>query len=130
MLAACLMLPVCAHAGGHPLSAQLWVITGFITLYFLGTVPVVKTHIRKRGDRGWLIFSVSFHVLIAILAVIAAATGWVHWAVVAVSLGLVARAYGMPAYCAATNTRLTPRTVGLVEVVATIAIVVSVLLPV
>ncbi|WP_353066411.1 YwiC-like family protein [Arcanobacterium hippocoleae] len=64
--AACLMLPVAAHArsGVSALSAldiSIWLATFIIGWYFLGTVFYVKTNIRKRNSAAWLTISGIFH---------------------------------------------------------------------
>ena len=54
--------------GGDP---DLWRITLVVFLYFAGTAFYVKTMIRERGSRGWLIASVAWHALTLAVAVLA-----------------------------------------------------------
>lgn len=78
VLAACLMLPVAfdaaapAGAGGWP---RVWYATILVLAYFLGTVLYVKTVIRERGSRRYLVGSIAYHAALVALP-------WAAWWVV------------------------------------------------
>ncbi|MDO5731178.1 YwiC-like family protein [Corynebacterium sphenisci] len=129
VLAACLMLPVAAWAGGHPLDARVIAVTGVLTVYNLGTVPYVKTLIRERGDRGWLLFSLAFHALAVLAAVAAAAVGRVHWLVPVVALLVAGRAWWMPHAAARRGAPWRPRTIGVSEMAVSAAVILAAVLP-
>ncbi|MHA3946504.1 YwiC-like family protein [Cellulomonas bogoriensis] len=130
VLAACLMLPVAHQVGGGSVwpweaLAATWPATVVVALYFVGTVPYVKTMIRERGNPRMRDASLAFHVVAtAVVAVLAA--GWPvggqvvpGWAVVVVFVALTVRAVVVPRRWPAA----TPKQVGLGEVVATVAVV-------
>lgn len=112
----CLMTLVAYDAGGGTDWRRAWLLAGVLAAYFAGTVFYVKTMIRERGDSGYLTASVIFHAAATIAMV------WVHPALVAVFTLLSLRATIAPRY------RLTPKAVGIGEVVATIAVAVTALL--
>lgn len=140
---ACLVTPVlwsAGLAGRAPLGALTAVgdavrdpglrrATGVLALttvaqlaYFVGTVAYVKTMIRERGDRGWLVGSVAYHAVCTVALLAAALLGLpslVHplarWGLVAL-LGLAtARAALMPLLGARPGRTITPMQVGLLE---------------
>lgn len=127
VLAASLILPVIAWAGDG-LDAKAWTVTAVYAVYFLGTVPYVKTLIRERGERDWFLGSVGYHVAALIAAVAAAALGVAHWAVVAVAVVMLARAWGMPASGARRDKPWTPKQVGMLEGAITALVVLAALL--
>ncbi|ATE55898.1 YwiC-like family protein [Actinosynnema pretiosum] len=107
----CLMVLVVAVVADAPLSGAL--VPFLVTLlYFTGTVLYVKTMIRERGNRAYLVASVAFHV-VALGAV--APFGLLSAVVFA---GLLARAWVLPGH------PLTPRQVGLAEIVASALVLV------
>jgi hypothetical protein len=107
----CLMVPLAAVvAGGSARGAALPALVLFA--YFAGSLLYVKTMIRNRGERGYLVASITFS---------AAAT--VGVALVAWPLGvlfalLTARAAWLP------TRRLTPKQVGLLEMAPCVALAV------
>jgi len=89
--------------------------------YLVGTVLVVRSVIRERGNRGFVALSVGFHA--AFLAVAAVALPWPYAACAA---GLLARAVALPLVerrRAGTSHPLRPIQVGIVEIVASTALV-------
>ncbi|WP_409484550.1 YwiC-like family protein [Arsenicicoccus dermatophilus] len=90
--------------------------------YFVGTVAYVKTMIRERGDRGWLVGSVAYHAACTLALLTAAALGTpplVHplarWALVVLMGVTTARAALMPRLAARPGRTITPLQVGLLE---------------
>lgn len=114
-----------AHAvlTGWPwiLSVAFW-----LTAYFWATVPYVKTLVRERGSRGYLVFSAGAHALFTAGAFVAAAHGWIGWAVPVVWVLLLVRALALPLVSARRGTRIPVRYVGAGELVATILVVLAV----
>ncbi|GAA4412489.1 YwiC-like family protein [Fodinibacter luteus] len=105
-----LMVLVAYDAGGGTDWARAWTLTAVVAAYFAGTVLYVKTMIRERGDE-------RFHWLSAIAhGAATVAMTWVDpWLVVVFAL-LTVRAAVLPAY------RLSPKVVGIGEVVATVVV--------
>lgn len=90
--------------------------------YLVGTVLMVRSVIRQRGNRGFAALSVGFH---ATLVVAAAAT--LAWPYAVFFAGLTGRAAALPLVerrRAATARPLRPIHVGIVEIVASTALVV------
>lgn len=128
VVAACLMAPVAFDAGGGGEAAgswaALWVATGVLTAYFLGTVLYVKTMIRERGRRPYVLASVGYHAAGLLGAVWLAAAGRQGWGLVAVWGVLVARAFIGPAVNARRARPLRPVVVGVGEIVASAGVLV------
>lgn len=114
--ASSLMAPVAYSLGQHQQEwTYLWISTGFLCAYLLGTVPYVKTLVRKRGDRNWLLGSVIFHFSVLVVAIGFALQGAVTWLVPASWLVLLGRAVLMPAYSRRRGKRLRPAIIGSTE---------------
>ncbi|MCU7729092.1 YwiC-like family protein [Actinoplanes sp. KI2] len=108
----CLMVFVVAVVAGQPPGR---VLTPFLVvlLYFAGTVLYVKTMIRERGSRAYRRASMAFHLF---ALVVAAALGPVPAVVFAL---LLARAWLAP------GRGLTPKQVGLAEIVASALVLIA-----
>ena len=111
----CLMTLVAYDAGGGTDWHRAWVLTGVLAAYFAGTVLYVKTMIRERGEEAYHWLSGLAHAAAACAMV--AVSGWL----VLVFALLTVRAAVVPAY------RLTPKQVGIGEVVATLAVALTAL---
>ncbi|GAA4389097.1 YwiC-like family protein [Ornithinibacter aureus] len=111
-----LMVLVAYDAGSGTDWERAWLLTGILAAYFAGTVLYVKTMIRERGDE-------RFHWLSALAhgAATVAMTGVDPWLVLVFAL-LTIRAAALPAY------RLSPKAVGIGEVVATVVVATTALL--
>ena len=120
VLASSAMLPVTAVAAGKS-AADVWVPTLVIALYFCGTIPYVKTLIRKKGDRHWLVGSVAYHVACVIAMGVLAWLGLVPWWGVLIFALFALRAWWMP-YSAGHGRKWRPRDVGIGEMFATVAL--------
>jgi hypothetical protein len=109
----CLMVFVCATVADVPPDD---VVPGFlaVTAYFVGTVPYVKTMIRERGSTGYYRASVAYHLIIF------AVSAWLRAPVAILFALLLARAYAFP------KLRLTPKHVGMVEILACVLLVIAV----
>ena len=109
----CLMVLVAAGAAGVRPDAVLGPFLVAL-LYFTGTVLYVKTMIRERGERRYLVASIGYH---AAAVVPAALLAWP----LAVPFGwLLARAAWLP------RRQLTPKQVGLVELANCVVLLVMV----
>ncbi|MBD7951127.1 YwiC-like family protein [Oerskovia rustica] len=149
VLAACLMLPVAFAAGVGPGARpgaawpgvwplmplpdgvtgvagigwlQVWALFVVVLAYFAGTILYVKTLIRERGERSYLVASVVYHLAAGVVASAAlAAAGLVWWPAAALFAGLTVRAVWVP------RTQATPMQFGMGEVVASVLVTVVVL---
>ena len=111
-----LMVLVAYDAGGGTDWARAWLLTGILAAYFAGTVLYVKTMIRERGDERFQWLSALAHAAATV------AMTWVDpWLVLVFAL-LTIRAAVLPAY------RLSPKVVGIGEVVATVVVATTALL--
>lgn len=118
ILAACLMAPVVFDAGDGEDWARAWALTAVLAVYFVGTLFYVKTMIRERDSRVHYWASVGYHVAGAVAMV------WVSWWLAALFAVLAFRAAALP------GRGLTPKQVGIGEIVANVAVVVVALLTV
>lgn len=132
ILAACLMCVVAHGLGpagtgapsGWPLpgagSGQAWTAAVVLLTYFVGTVLHVKTMIRSRGSVGMRRASVTYHLIALAGAAVAPLPG----VIVAVFTVLAVRAWLIPRRWPG----MSPARLGVVEIVATVALVVGLLL--
>lgn len=111
-----LMVPVAATVAGVAV-AEVALPFAAVALYFFGTVFYVKTMIRERGSAAYYRASVAYHVL-ALVAV--------AWLLGPLPAGLFAlllvRAALLP------RRSLTPKQVGILEIIASLLLVLAVLL--
>ncbi len=100
-----LPVPVDTHMAalaGHNWSSSvtgwnwMWLVSLILLFYFFGTVPVVKTVIRERRSTPHLVFSIVFHAVAAIFALVSAVLGWTGWVLFAVFVALLARSAYFP----------------------------------
>lgn len=139
VLAACLMLPVAFAAGVGPAPGpwpgvtlsdgvtglagigwpQVWALFVLVLAYFAGTILYVKTLIRERGERSYLVASAVYHVVAGVVAAVAlAAAGLAWWPAVVLFAGLTARAVWVP------RTDAKPLQFGMGEVAASVLLLV------
>lgn len=124
VIAACLFCAVTFSDGFHTFASQLGsnaeamrVLKATLILlgYFLGTILYVKTMIRERGQRNWVVASTVFHAACMLIAALCAAQGALTWAVPAFFALVTVRAYAMPTFGPMRARRITPKQVGLTE---------------
>lgn len=137
VLAAGLMTAVAYDAGaGHvPASpdgalvgwAWVWTVTALVTAYFLGTVLYVKTNIRERGERAYLVGSLGYHLAVAAVTIVLAGVGPVPVGHAVVWVALVVRAVAVPAASARRGRPVRPLALGIGEIVATALVAVTLL---
>lgn len=124
VIAACLICAVTFSDGLFPFMRGLEVSPAFqraaiatvvLTLYFIGTIYYVKTMIRERGEKGFLITSVAYHALITVLAALAAAAHWINWLIPLFLLATTIRAAALPLAGPMRHKTITPKQVGITE---------------
>lgn len=115
-LAASLMTVVAYDAGAGTDWTRAWTLTAVLAAYFVGTVLYVKTMIRERDSRLHYRLSVGYHVLVAV------GMALVSWWLAGLFVLLAVRAAVLP------RRGLTPKQVGIGEIVANTAVVVLALL--
>ncbi|MDO5723904.1 MAG: YwiC-like family protein [Flaviflexus sp.] len=139
ILAGGLLTPVAFHlsllaghepAGRHGLDAWpwVWLATVSITGYFIGTAWYVKTNIRRREDRPFLVFSTAYHVVFAIFFTYATIQGWMSIFHAIVWWLLAARTWAVADYGHRKNIRIKPRLIGIGEIVTTVLIIIGLFL--
>jgi hypothetical protein len=111
-----LMVLVAYDAGGGTDWARAWTLTGVVAAYLVGTVLYVKSMIRERDDERFQWLSALAHAGATVAMV------WVSPWLVVVFAALTIRAAVLPAY------RLSPKVVGLGEIVASVVVSVTALL--
>jgi hypothetical protein len=122
VVAACLMTPVAFDAGQGTDWQAAWVVFGVLLAYFLGTVLYVKTMIRERGRRGYVVASVGYHLAGTVLAAGMVVTGSVSPWLPAVWLALTARALAGLLVNARRTRPLRPAVIGVGEIVASLVV--------
>jgi hypothetical protein len=95
--------------------AEVWLVAALLLAYLFGTVLYVKTMIRERGVRSYVVASVAYHAAVTVaagaLAVVHDPTWW--WATAFLAAATV-RAAALP------GRPLSPKAVGIGEIVATV----------
>ena len=126
VLAANLILPTMASAA-VPLTPKVWAAAAVLALFFVGTLPYVKTLIRERGSKAWVVGSVAYHAVAVVIVCFLTAWGFVHLIAIPVFLTLLFRAWFMPWSYQRLGLRWTPKTVGIIEGIATALVTLTVL---
>jgi hypothetical protein len=119
---ALVLVPVAAYVSGAFDTATVVTYTLITAAYQVGTVLVVRSVLRERGNEAFARLSAGFHVVLVALAAIALP---LPYAVLAA--GLAARAIALPIVqrrFAVGRHPLRPVHVGIVEIVASLAVVV------
>ncbi|QJC21180.1 YwiC-like family protein [Arcanobacterium buesumense] len=136
VLAASLLLPVSyqvSMAGDPPVTPHhMWLMTTLVFGYFLGTVFYVKTNIRQRANRSWLVLSVIWHLLFTSLSALASTGFWFAddeqlstWHTL-VWLVLTIRAWAVPTW-GERHGWVSAKILGIGEIIASIAVTVTLL---
>ncbi|GAA1624458.1 hypothetical protein [Georgenia ruanii] len=107
--------------------AWAWLVTALVTAYFLGTVPYVKTNIRERGNRAYLVGSIAFHVAVTAAVAALAAAGLVSGWHLAVWAALAVRAAAVPVLAARRGRPVRPMLLGLGEIVLSLLVALTLL---
>jgi len=113
---ALVLAPAAAHLSGAWEADAVLRATFVAAGYLVGTVFLVRSVIRERGNRSFLALSVGFHAALVLVAAVA-----LPWPYAACAAGLAARAIALPLVerrRAGTERPLRPVHVGIVEIVA------------
>jgi len=119
---ALVLVPAAGHVSGAWDQDAVVLATGVAAGYLVGTVLVVRSVIRERGNRGFAALSAGFHAVCTVAAAVALA-----WPYAVYFAALTGRAVALPLVerRAAGGLRpLRPIHVGVVEIVASTALVV------
>ncbi|MDU0479817.1 YwiC-like family protein [Staphylococcus chromogenes] len=122
VLASNLMFPVAWQLGGGDLSGVVWARTAVLAAYFCGTIFVVKTLIRERRNQSFWKWSYLYHVIALVGVAVLAAQHLVHWGAVPVFSLLFLRSVVVPHLSMRRATPLSPKTVGVLEMVCTLIV--------
>lgn len=121
--AASLMVPVARYL--HPSPMDDWprivAITAVVFGYFFGTVLFVKTNIRERGHRGYLIASIVYHIVLLLATIALGWVGLIGWWWMPIMVVVLARTIAVPPM------KLQPMPLGMIEVGACTAILLGAL---
>ena len=110
------------NAPGAPVLAVpgvVWLVAALLLAYLFGTVLYVKTMIRERGVRSYVVASVAYHAAVTAAAGVVAVVhdpSW--WWATAFLVAATVRAATLP------GRPLSPRAVGIGEIVATVLLLV------
>ncbi len=131
VVAACLMVAVAASAGSEAaLGPLVWCAALVLFAYFVGTVLYVKTMIRERGSRAYLLASVGYHLATSLLpfALYLTVPAW-RVQVAALGSAMLTAFFGALAVRAVwvPRTSATPRQVGVSEIVVSTVLTVALL---
>jgi len=117
------LVPAAAYVSGEIDIEPLVAYTAVAAAYLVGTVLVVRSVLRERGNDAFVALSVGFHVIVTTLAVILYPGGYALVAAAltgrAIALPLLQRRWASGAHS------LRPIHVGMVEIAASIAVVVT-----
>ena len=132
--ASSLMLPVAfsvSASGGllGSVPARVWVAAGVLGAQFAGTVPTVRSMVRGRGDRRWVVGSVLFHALCTAAVAGLAAAGLISAWAVPVWVAMTVRAWAMPAWSERRARPLAPKVIGPLEFVWVGLLAIALVLP-
>lgn len=126
IVAASLMTPIAYSLGDHPDAwGRVSIATVYMGLYLIGTVPYVRSLIRKRGDRTWFLGSVIFHAVYLVAAIIATLFGVLTWWASLIVALLLLRAWAMPLISTHAQRPIRPAPIGFMEFVATAVVFVG-----
>lgn len=119
---ATVLVPAAASLGPSADPATIAGSTAIVAAYLLGTVLVVRSVLRERGNGVFAAFSAGYHLALLGIAIVA-----LPWPYAVLALGLAIRAAALPVLqgrWAGTDHPLRPVQVGMVELAAGIALVV------
>ena len=119
---ALVLVPAAAYVSGEFDIGRVLAYTLVAAGYLVGTVLVVRSVLRERGNEAFAALSAGFHVVLVVLAALALPAAYA-----VLALGLAARAAALPVIqrrLAPGPKPLRPVHVGIVEIVASIAVVV------
>lgn len=116
------LVPATAYVSGSFDADRVVAYTAVAAAYLVGTVLVVRSVLRERGNTAFVTVSVGFHAVVTTIAVVLYPSAYAFLAA-----GLTVRAIALPAVqrrVASEGRTLRPIHVGMVEIAASIAVVV------
>lgn len=119
---ALILVPAAAYVSGEVDLEPIVAYTAVAAAYLAGTVLVVRSVLRERGNRTFVTLSVGFHVIVTLLAIILYPSGYALLAAL-----LTGRSLALPVIqrrWASGGRTLRPIQVGMVEIAASMAVVV------
>jgi hypothetical protein len=119
---ALVLVPAAAWVSGEFDPARVIAYTLVAAGYLFGTVLVVRSVLRERGNEAFAALSAGFHVALVLAAAVALPPAYA-----VLAIGLAGRAIALPVLqrrLAASPTPLRPIHVGIVEIVSSVAVVV------
>jgi hypothetical protein len=119
---ALVLVPAAAYVSGQVDPGRILAYSVVAGAFLVGTVLVVRSVLRERGNDRFAGLSIGFHLVVAALMAVA-----YPWPYAVLALGLAVRAVGLPLAqrrWAGGSHPLRPIQVGLVEAVASLAVVV------
>ncbi len=119
---ALVLVPAAAWVSGEFEIVRVVAYTLVAAGYLIGSVLVVRSVLRERGNEAFAALSAGFHVVLVVLAVVALPAAYA-----VLALGLAGRAVALPVLqrrLAAGPRPLRPVHVGIVEIVSSVAVVV------
>jgi len=117
---ALVLVPAAAWVSGLFDPARVLAYGLVAAAYLVGTVLVVRSVLRERGNDRFAALSIGFHLAVTALAIVA-----YPWPYVALAAGLTARAVGLPLIQRRWSSGphpLRPIQVGIVEIIASLAV--------
>lgn len=130
ILASQLLTPIAFSLGSHPADWQrVWIATAILTVYFVGTIPYVKTLIRERENPLWIRVSFTYHVVMVVAAIVLAGTGYLSWWIAGLFTVLVIRAVGFPLLSRHLGHPLRPAVIGFTEFAVSLLVVLTLTVP-
>jgi hypothetical protein len=115
------LVPAAAIVAGSLAEPATWYAVVAVAIYLVGTVLLVRSMIRARGNPRFVAGSIGFH---ALGAVVAAAV--LPWPYAVFAAALLARAIALPAIASQQRSRgwrLRPIHIGVIEIIASTALV-------
>lgn len=100
----------------RPESVGAWWLAALAFAYFFGTVPYVKTLVRERGHRSWVVGSVAYHAAVTLLVAVAAAMCGLSWLWPGFFALTTVRALLVPALGPMSGRTVTPKQAGIGEI--------------
>lgn len=130
IIASGLLTPIAFSLGSNPTDwTRVWITTLIVILYFIGTIPYVKTLIRERGDQAWIHFSLGFHAALLLSSALLAILGMLTWWVAALWFVLLVRAWAFPSWSKRRGQPLRPIVIGMSEFGFSLLVILTVLVP-
>lgn len=130
IVASQLMAPIAYSLGDSQADwPRMWVATLILALYFVGTIPFVKTMIRERHSSAWLRGSITYHGVLVVIATVASSVGVVSWWIAAAAAVLLVRATAFPLWSQHQGKALRPAAIGITEFAVSAMVVLVLVIP-